>query len=73
MTSTINSEGQTVVPMALRRQFELDDGTELAWQVDGETIRVVKVARPAKPGFLEALRRLGTVPPAPWDTRPVAG
>jgi len=71
MTSTITTKGQTVVPKELRRQFELDSGTVLDWRADGDSMRVVKLARTAKGSFFQALRRLGRVPAFPRDRRPV--
>ena len=71
MTSTITTKGQTVVPKELRRQFELGSGAVLEWRAEGDSMRVVKLARTAKGGFLQALRRLGRVPAAPRDRRPV--
>jgi AbrB family looped-hinge helix DNA binding protein len=71
VTSTITTKGQTVVPKELRRQFELDSGTVLDWRADGDSMRVVKLTRSAKSGFIQALRRLGRVPAAPRDHQPV--
>lgn len=71
MTSTVTTKGQTVVPKELREQFELTPGSTLDWRVDGGSMRVVKMSRPAKGGFVRALRRLGRVPSAPRDRRPV--
>jgi len=73
MTSTITTKGQTVVPKELRRQFELEAGTVLDWRVEGDSMRVVKLARLEKGGFLQALRRLGRVPAARRDNRLVEG
>ena len=69
MTSTITTKGQTVVPKELRRQFELDSGAILDWRVDGDSMRVIKLTRSAKGGFIQALRRLGRVPAASRDHR----
>jgi bifunctional DNA-binding transcriptional regulator/antitoxin component of YhaV-PrlF toxin-antitoxin module len=69
MTSTITTKGRTVVPKKLRRKFELDSGAVLDWYADGDSMRVVKLTRSAKGGFLQALRRLGRVPAAPRDHR----
>ena len=71
VTSTITTKGQTVVPKELRQRFELDSGAVLDWRAEGDSMRVVKLARPAKGGFVQALRRLGRVPAAPRDGRPV--
>jgi AbrB family looped-hinge helix DNA binding protein len=69
ITSTITTKGQTVVPKELRRKFELDSGAVLDWRADGDSMRVVKLTRSAKGGFIQALRRLGRVPAAPRDHR----
>jgi AbrB family looped-hinge helix DNA binding protein len=69
MTSTITTKGQTVVPKELRRKFELDSGAVLDWRADGDSMRVVKLTRSARGGFIQALRRLGRVPAAPRDHR----
>ena len=71
MTSTVTTRGQTVVPKKLRERFHIKPGTTLDWQQDGDSIRVVKVESSPKSGFFQALRRLGRVPAAPRDTRPV--
>jgi len=71
MTSTITTKGQTVVPKELRRKFDLDSGAVLDWHADGDSMRVVKLTRSAKGGFIQALRRLGRVPAAPRDHQPV--
>lgn len=72
MTSTVTTRGQTVVPKKLRERFRIKPGTTLDWQEDGNSIRVVMVVekRKATRG-LEWLKRLGRVPAAPRDTRPV--
>jgi AbrB family looped-hinge helix DNA binding protein len=71
MTSTVTSKGQTVVPKALRERLNIKPGATLDWQEDGQSLRVVKL-EPRKSGnFLEALRRLGRVPAATRDKRPV--
>ena len=72
MTSTVTVKGQTVVPKGLRTQFGIEPGTTLDWQADGDAIRVIKLAAPAPGGgFLHALRRLGEIPAAARDRRPV--
>jgi AbrB family looped-hinge helix DNA binding protein len=71
MTSTVTAKGQTVVPKKLREQFVLTPGTTLDWYAEGRTIRVVKLRTPRKGGLVQALRRLGRVPAAPRDRRPV--
>lgn len=43
MRSTITSRGQTVIPVAIRRQFHLTPADGLEWVVEGGEIRVVPV------------------------------
>ena len=72
MTSTVKSNGHTVVPKKLRDRFKIKPGTTLDWQEDGNSIRVVKLSAAAKTRRgLMWLRRLGRVPAAPRDRRPV--
>jgi AbrB family looped-hinge helix DNA binding protein len=71
MTSTVTSKGQTVVPKALRDRFNIKSGATLDWQEDGQSLRVVKLETHKAGSFLEGLRRLGTVPAASRDKRPV--
>lgn len=71
MTSTVSSKGQTVVPKELRERFQITTGTTLDWQEDGDALRVVTL-QPNRPGSgLRWLRRLGRVPAAARDRRPV--
>ena len=72
MTSTVTTKGQTVVPKRLRDRFRIQPGATLDWREEGDSMRVLMVARP-KPatGGLAWLRRLGRIPAAPRDTRPV--
>jgi len=72
MTSTVTTNGHTVVPKKLRDRFKIKPGTTLDWQEDGNAIRVVKLSAAAKArSGLVWLRRLGRVPAAPRDRRPV--
>ena len=71
MTSTVTTNGHTVVPKKLRDRFKIKAGATLDWRDDGDSIRVMKRASSAKGVFLRALRRLGRVPAAPRDRRPV--
>jgi AbrB family looped-hinge helix DNA binding protein len=72
MTSTVTVKGQTVVPKGLRAQYGIEPGTTLDWRPEGDSIRVVKLSVPgAGTGFLHALRRLGRVPAAARNRRPV--
>ena len=43
MRSIITSRGQTVIPVAIRRQFHLTPTDRLKWIVEGDAIRVVPV------------------------------
>lgn len=43
MQSTITQRGQTVVPMLIRRQFQLGPTDKLEWLVEGGVIHVVPV------------------------------
>lgn len=72
MTSTVTTKGQTVVPKKLRDHFQIKPGTTLDWRADGDSIRVIKRTPPVKgKNGLDWLRRLGRVPAAPRDRRPV--
>jgi AbrB family looped-hinge helix DNA binding protein len=71
MTSTVTSKGQTVVPKPLRDRFHINSGATLDWQEDGVSLRVIKLEPRREGSFLEGLRRLGCVPAAPRDKRPV--
>jgi len=41
MTTTITTRGQTVVPAAIRKAYQLGPASKLEWIEDGECIRVV--------------------------------
>jgi len=72
MTSTVTTDGHTVVPKKLRDRFKIKAGTKLDWHEEGDSIRVVKLSPGAETrSGLEWLRRLGRVPAAPRDRRPV--
>jgi AbrB family looped-hinge helix DNA binding protein len=43
MRSTITSRGQTVIPAAIRRQFNLSPADRLEWVVENDVIRVIPV------------------------------
>ena len=47
MRSTITARGQTVIPAAIRRRFNLSPADRLEWIVENDTIRVIPV--PADP------------------------
>ena len=45
MQTAVTKRGQTVIPAAIRRRYQIKDGDSLIWIDDGETIRVIPVAR----------------------------
>lgn len=47
MRTTISSRGQTAVPAAIRKRFNLSASSRLEWLIDGELISVLPV--PAEP------------------------
>lgn len=55
MRSTITERGQTVIPVAIRRQFHLSPADRLEWVLDNGTIRVV----PVRANPVEAFRGQG--------------
>jgi AbrB family looped-hinge helix DNA binding protein len=55
MRSTITSRGQTVIPAAIRRHFQLDPSKKLEWIMDHNEIKVVPVEADA----IEAFRGRG--------------
>jgi len=55
MRSTITERGQTVIPAAIRRQFQLSPADRLEWVSDNGTIRVV----PVRANPVEAFRGQG--------------
>lgn len=44
MQTAVTKRGQTVIPAAIRKRYQIDNGAHLVWLDDGETIRVVPVA-----------------------------
>ncbi len=71
MTSTVTSKGQTVIPIAIRQAHKIRPGSVLQWTLEGQTVRVCKMAVAKPVGLLAALRRFGKVPAAPRARRPV--
>jgi len=55
MQSTITARGQTIVPAAIRHQFQLSPADRLEWVLDAGGIRVV----PVRANPIAALRGQG--------------
>jgi len=55
MQTAVTKRGQTVIPAAIRKRYQIQEGDSLVWLDDGETIRVVPVARDP----IQALRGSG--------------
>ncbi len=45
MRSTVTKRGQTVIPAAVRRQFNITSSDRLEWIVENNTIRIVPVKK----------------------------
>jgi len=43
MQTAVTKRGQTAIPAAIRKRYQIDNGAHLVWLDDGETIRVVPV------------------------------
>jgi bifunctional DNA-binding transcriptional regulator/antitoxin component of YhaV-PrlF toxin-antitoxin module len=43
MHTAVTKRGQTVIPAALRKRYQIGAGVHLVWLDDGETIRVIPV------------------------------
>ncbi len=43
MQTAVTKRGQTVIPAAIRKRYQIDNSVHLVWIDDGETIRVVPV------------------------------
>jgi bifunctional DNA-binding transcriptional regulator/antitoxin component of YhaV-PrlF toxin-antitoxin module len=43
MQTAVTKRGQTVIPAAIRKRYQINKGAHLVWIDDGETIRVVPV------------------------------
>ncbi len=44
MQTAVTKRGQTVIPAAIRKRYQINGGAQLVWLDDGETIRVVPVS-----------------------------
>ena len=55
MQTAVTKRGQTVIPAAIRKRYQITGQVHLAWLDDGETIRVV----PVPPDALASLRGRG--------------
>jgi AbrB family looped-hinge helix DNA binding protein len=45
MQTAVTKRGQTVIPAAIRKRYQIREGDSLVWLDDGESIRVVPIAR----------------------------
>lgn len=43
METVITERGQTVIPAAIRKRYNLTRGSRLAWLDDGKTIKVIPI------------------------------
>jgi len=43
MQTAVTKRGQTVIPAAIRKRYQIEKGAHLVWLDDGETIRVIPV------------------------------
>jgi len=55
MQTAVTKRGQTAIPAAIRKRYQIDNDAHLVWIDDGETIRVV----PVKDNPLQSLRGRG--------------
>lgn len=42
-SSIVSKRGQTVVPAAIRRQLEIEDGDRIVWIFDGRSVQIVRI------------------------------
>ena len=43
MQTTVTKRGQTVIPAAIRRRYQIEEGDHLVWIDDGKSIKVIPV------------------------------
>ena len=43
MQTAVTKRGQTVIPAAIRKRYQIANGAHLVWLDDGETIRVIPI------------------------------
>lgn len=55
MHTAVSKRGQTVIPASIRQRYHIKEGDSLVWLDDGQTIRVIPLARDA----ISALRGSG--------------
>lgn len=69
ITSTVSEQGQTTIPVTVRKAIKAPPGTTLAWQISGQKAEVVALVLPRrKPrdyDYLAHLKRLKESPPVP--------
>ncbi len=56
MRSTISSRGRTVVPVGIRRRFNLRDRSRLEWMADEDVITVLPIPADPVGAFRGSLR-----------------
>lgn len=45
MQTAVSKRGQTVIPAPIRQRYHIEEGDSLVWLDDGQTIRVIPLAR----------------------------
>lgn len=55
METSVTKRGQTSIPAAIRRRYQIHEGDRLVWLDEGSVIRVV----PVPPDPIRALRGIG--------------
>jgi len=70
LTSRLSDEGQTTIPVEIRKALKARAGTVLAWQVNGATANVIPLASTGGPqrapydyeGHIQSLKESPAVP-----------